>query len=93
MDGQELFRWNAIDGLLQKFLDFTGADSQSMELNACDEAGRVDICVLEDDHGCPATKRQIEEWKAGEIRLWNCIYTFKVEKITTETVNLKEITV
>jgi hypothetical protein len=92
IDGKELFRSETIDGLLNEFLLFTGANREDIQLNSCDEAGRVDIFVMEDDHSSMATRGQINQWKAGEIRLWNCIYSFQVERITAETVNLEEIT-
>lgn len=92
MDGKELFRSETIDGLLNEFLLFTGANREDIQLNSCDEAGRVDIFVMEDDNGSMATRGQINQWKEGKIRLWNSIYSFQVERITAETVNLEEIT-
>ena len=92
IDGREIFKSETMQGLIDGLLSFTGGDRQSMELDSCDEAGRIDISVMEDDNGYTATSRQIEEWKEGQIRLWDCIYTFQVEKITAEAVILEEIT-
>ena len=91
-DGGEIFKSDTLDGLLQELLSFTSADAEAMQLNACDDLGRVDICTMENDYGYPATQQQINEWKEGKMRLWNCIYSFQVEKITAQTVNLEEIT-
>lgn len=88
----EIFQSETLDGLLKELLSFTGADTEAIQLNACEETGRVDISTMENDYGYPASDQQLAEWKDGKIRLWNCIYTFTVEKITSETVNLEEIT-
>jgi len=56
---------------------FVGADKSSVELNACDEPGRIDISLLENADGFAASKRQIESWKLGHERLWYCTYSFK----------------
>lgn len=92
IDGSDLFKSESISGLLEVLLSFTGANYEDIQLNSCDELGRVDISVMEDDNGSMATRGQIEEWKEGQIRLWDCIYTFQVEKITAQTANLEEIT-
>lgn len=92
IDGADIFRADTLDELLNALLSFTGANYEDIQLNSCDEVGRVDISVMEDDYGSMATRKQIEDWKEGQIRLWDCIYTFEVKKITSETVNLEEIT-
>jgi hypothetical protein len=92
IDGNQLFKAETLDGLLQQLLDFTGGDSSCMELNSCDEAGRVDISIMENADGCKAAEWEIESWKEADIQLWDCIYTFQIEKITAEAVNLEEIT-
>lgn len=91
VDGVELFRSATIDGLLKQFLEFTNGDSSCMELNSCDEAGRVDISIMENADGCKAESWEIESWKEGDIQLWDCIYTFHVEKISAESVNLEGV--
>lgn len=91
-DGKDIFKAETLDGLFKELLSFTGAETKEMQLNSCDELGRVDICTMENDYGYSASKQQLAEWKDGKIQLWYCIYTFTVEKITAETVNLEEIT-
>lgn len=90
IDGKELFRAETIDGLLNELLAFTGANYEDIQLNSCDEVGRVDICVMENADGAGATRSEIEAWKQAAIQLWDCIYTFQVEKIQAEAVNLEE---
>ena len=86
ISGNELFKADTLDGLLNELLAFTSAERSAMKVNACDDDDRIDISVMEDDDGSVATPRQIELWKAGEIRLWDCIYTFQAEKITSDSV-------
>ena len=90
--GYTLFKADTLDGLLNELMAFVGANRDDIELNSCEEAGRVDISIMENADGARATKREIELWKDAEIRLWDCIYTFTVEKIQAEIVNLEEIT-
>jgi hypothetical protein len=92
IDGNELFKADTLDGLLNELIAFTGANYEDIQLNSCDEVGRVDISIMENADGARATKREIELWKEAEIQLWDCIYTFTVEKIQAETVNLEELT-
>ena len=91
-DGNQLFKAETLDGLVKELLAFTGANYEDIDFNSCDEVGRLDISVMEDDHSSVATRGQINQWKEGQIRLWDCIYTFTVKKIQSETVNLEEIT-
>ena len=90
IDGNEVFKAEHLGALMDTILGFTGADATDIDMDACDEAGRLDISVMEDENGFKATIKQIEAWKAGEIRLWDCIYSFQVERITSERLNLRE---
>ena len=89
--GTELFKADTLDGLLNELISFVGASHEDVQLNSCEEFGRVDISIMENADGARATKREIELWKEAEIQLWDCIYTFTVEKIQAETVNLEEM--
>ena len=44
-----------------------------------DEYGRFDGDVLVDDENTEATPDEIEEWKKGEKRLWNCHIVVRLE--------------
>ena len=92
IDGQERFTSETLQGLLDGLLTFVDGERDCLELNSCDELGRVDISVLENADGYRATRQQIEAWKEGKLELWDSIYTFQVEKIQSEVVNLEEIT-
>lgn len=93
IDGREVFRADTIDGLLNELVAFAGANYEDIQLNSCDEMGRVDISVMENAVGASATRSELEAWKQADIQLWDCIYTFHIEKIAAEAVNLEEMTV
>ena len=86
----QVFASESLDDLIQSLLDFTGADINAVEFNSCGDIGRIDISLLEDENSSFATRGQIEEWKRGEIKLWNSIYTFQANKVNSEPVNFEE---
>ena len=86
-------RWSADDlgNLLSKLRSFVGVnDDYEIELDACDEDGRVDISVMETGDSYSANERQIEAWKKGELALWYSTYTFYVHKVERKGVRLLE---
>lgn len=86
-------RWiaNTIPELIKKLRDFVGVpDEYEIELDSCGEEGRVDISVLETADSYTASKCQIEQWKAGDFRLWYSCYSFHIEEVTHKTVSLIE---
>ena len=89
--GYTLFKADTLDGLLNELISFVGANHEDVQLNSCEEVGRVDISIMENADGARATKQEIELWKEADIQLWDCIYTFTVEKIQAEAVNLEEL--
>lgn len=84
-DGHFLLTSGTLDDLLGQMLAIAGVErkdaKESVELNACDEAGRVDISLTENDDGLPATEGELTRWKAGEIDLWYATYTFHVQEV------------
>lgn len=88
--GNDRFKAKSINALIQTILGFTGGEREDLDLNPCEEIGRLDISIFEDEYGTRATRSQIDAWKAGELRLWSSIYSFKIEKTTTETIDLLE---
>lgn len=81
------FSHEFIDGLVNELKTFTG--SEDYELDSCEEKGRIDFQVYEDENGCPASEKYILEWKAGNKRLWLCTYTAYILKC--EVISLKEL--
>ena len=86
-------RWSAVTvpGLLYQLRDFVGVpDDYEIELDACDEDGRVDISVMETGESYPANDHDIALWKKGERALWCSTYTFYVQKVERKGVRLLE---
>lgn len=81
------FSADGVDALVNKIVDFLGGDCD-VELDACGEPGRIEVQMLETDDGTAPTERQIERWKAGELRLWLADYSFYVEAVERRTVEL-----
>lgn len=79
------FKNNTIKGLIQEVAEFLGIDADkikdSIELNSCDEKGRVDFSVMEDSDSNYADAEDIKAWKQGNLTLWSCIYSARIEKI------------
>ena len=78
------FSNETMDGLLDDIKEFYGVDDDALLKNSCDEDGRLDISLLEDDNSLQASQQDIKEWKQGGKRLWNSIYTYEIKKVTYE---------
>lgn len=90
--GTDQFSADTLPDLLIKLRSFVGVDDEyDIELDACDEDGRVDIQVMETAEGYPATAWQFKEWRVGELELWASTYTFHVAEVTRKTVRLLEV--
>ena len=66
------------EGIIEEMRDFFDVDDDALQLDACDETGRIDIALMETDESEQASKIDIEQWKQGKKRLWSSIYTFYV---------------
>ena len=75
---------------LRAFVPFTTDDVDAVSVNACEEPGRIDICGMEDSEGNEPTAANIANWKRGRLQLWYVTYTFQVEQVTREVVELPE---
>lgn len=69
------FEAETIDEVSQKVRDFFGVTNDSIEFNACDDYGRIDIQIMENKAGDQPTQYELDEWKAGNRRMWACTYT------------------
>ena len=73
--------------LIHQLMKHVGTnDIEDVQINSCDEDGRIDIGAMEDGTGGTPTESQTEKWKKGEYKLWYIVYTFYIEKVTRETV-------
>lgn len=89
--GPDAFKADTLDALidqLRAFVPFTIAVND-IELDACDDDGRIDLSGLETNDGSEPTAAQLAAWKAGNYRLWAVTYTFQAEQVTRTTVALK----
>ncbi len=76
------FKATSAEEVISKACQFIGVSdmANSVERNACDEIGRIDIARTETDEGDELTASQLEQWKAGKFRAWYCIYTIYLYK-------------
>ena len=84
------FKGENPESVIQQFCDFLGVKNtpESVDKNACDENGRVDIALMENSEGYEATPSQVENWKEGNFKLFYSVYSGVVTKITEEEVTL-----
>ena len=86
-------RWSAetVPDLLNKLRSFVGVGGDyEIELDACEEDGRVDISVMETNDSYTASTNELDKWKKGELALWYSTYTFIVQKVERKGVRLLE---
>lgn len=76
------FRGNSAEEVIKSAAEYLGIEEDGIERNACEEKGRVDFQGMETDDSMTPTKNQLKEWKKGNFRLWNTIYTAYVEKVS-----------
>lgn len=88
----EIFQSHSLDSLLETIVRYVGGERDCVELDACGEPGRVDVTVLENADGYPATKSQIDEWKSGRLNLWDSVYSFNVYEYQKQPVIFEEKT-
>lgn len=68
--------------VLKKVADELGVeDVDAIQLDACDEPGRVDFALMEDDESTPLSQAQTRLWKKGEIKAWYAVYSGIVERV------------
>lgn len=72
------FSGESLDELLHQISEHHGVAVENMDLNACDELGRLDIQCMEDDKGLLMFESEIEQWKQGKKRAWLATYTYQV---------------
>jgi hypothetical protein len=68
--------------VIKKIAGYIGCDEDGIERNSCDEKGRVDFAITEDEEGTPLSPRQWEQFKKGNIKAWYAIYTAYIEETT-----------
>ena len=69
------------EGLLFKLCNDFNVAIEDMELNACDDKGRIDIGQMVDAHGCVASDIEMAQWKEGKIELYAQTSTMYVQEV------------
>lgn len=87
--GSDRFVGKTPEEAINNFLEFFGANKDCLDINACDEVGRVDICLMEDEAGSQADENEIQLWKKNKKRLWYAVYTGYIEVVTRKEFNLQ----
>lgn len=64
--------------LKEKVAEFVGCKVADMELDACEEPGRIDAGRTETADGDEATVAELEQWKAGNLELYYAVYSCTV---------------
>jgi hypothetical protein len=77
------------EALYTKIMAQFDVDRDSLDINACEEAGRIDVQRTEDAEGNQASATQIEQWKRGELKLYLADYSVYVEEVTRKPATLK----
>lgn len=89
-DVDTFFTGSTPDEVINKLCNFFGVkpDSDNIQKNACEEPGRVDVQVTETAEGYAASQLDLEDWKQGNLKLWDCTYTAYIVRITEEEITL-----
>lgn len=87
--GNDRFTGNTIQELIDKCQEFAGSTSQdSLMMDSCEEIGRLDIGVMENKNGYPASEAELKDWEKAKTKLYYCVYTFNIQIVTREDVSL-----
>jgi hypothetical protein len=80
------FKGDTVEDVIEQIKDYYGEDG--MEINSCDEPGRVDIHRLETADGIEPSERQLQQWREGDFRLWLCSYTYYITQVTRQPIEI-----
>lgn len=82
------FEAETLEELLNEIKKYYCADDDEIILNSCEEDGRLDICILEDENSFKAPDYQIEQWKQGEFKLYYAIYSYNIKEVEKRSIRL-----
>lgn len=77
-------RGNDKDAYVADFARSLGFDAKWVEVDVCDEPGRVECARMENRDGNEPTEHETEEWKAGRLKLWYVVYTTYAEQVNRQ---------
>lgn len=85
--GHETFTGPTIEKLIEQIASFVDQDNfKNITLDACEEAGRLEISVYQCEDGSSASEDEVQQWREGKLRLWLADYSFNI--LSTEKVVL-----
>lgn len=84
------FSGNTQSEVINALLRFLAVEKDAIEVNACDEDGRVDVSILETAEGRVAIETEINKWKDGSLKLYLANYSGCMEKCERVKINLEE---
>ena len=64
--------------LKEKIAGFVGCAVADMELDACEEIGRIDAGRTETAEGYEATADDLKRWKSGKLAIYYAVYSCTV---------------
>lgn len=64
-----------VEGLKAKIAGFVGCEVSDLDLDSCEEIGRIDACRTENVNGDIASPAELAEWKAGKLTLYYATYS------------------
>ena len=64
-----------LDDIKAKIASFIGCEVSDLDLDTCEEVGRIDCGRTETEDGDEADKAQIDAWKDGNLVLYYAVYT------------------
>lgn len=73
-------------GLIQAIMDHFDVEREAISLNACEDAGRVDIERHETIDGIQIKQddKEYHYWKKGQRKLYSVIYTGSLQSVKDE---------
>lgn len=72
----------SLEDLKRQITEFVGCNESDLEINACEEPGRIDVQVLENGEGLPMSPSDLLRWKSGHATAYQATYSFYFEQVT-----------
>ena len=64
-----------LDGLKAKIANFVGCEVYELDLDSCEDVGRIDAGRTENANGDIASDTELAAWRKGEVTLYYAVYT------------------
>lgn len=82
------FSGDSPTAVVEQVRAFFGADPEDLMLDYGGDLGRLDVQVMETDDSSAPTADDLANWRVGTRRLWRAYYTFHVERVSRDPVQL-----